>query len=110
MRCVYIYIQEPPIQTWLWTKYTPTSKQHYLAVAPQQDNVPWHTTNTAQEQLEEHNKGAEVLTEPPDCPDPNLKEHLYDVLEQVWSTEAPPPSMSWQVRAVLAAQGEPSQY
>ena len=28
---------------------------------PQQDYVPWHTANTAQEQLEEHNKGPKVL-------------------------------------------------
>ena len=35
-----------------------------MAVAPQQDNVPWHTANTAQEQLEEHNKGPKVSTRP----------------------------------------------
>lgn len=29
-----------------------------MAMAPQQDNVPWYMTNTAKEQLEEHNKGA----------------------------------------------------
>ena len=35
-----------------------------------------HTTNTAQEQLEEHNKGPKVLTVPPNSPDPILIEHL----------------------------------
>ena len=29
-----------------------------MAVAPQQDNVPWHTTNTAEEQFE----GAAAMT------------------------------------------------
>ena len=67
----------PTIQTLLWAKYTPTSQQHYpMAVAPQQDSVPLHTTNTAQEQLEENNKGTKVLTRPPNSPDPNLIEHL----------------------------------
>ena len=40
----------------------PSSQQHYpMAVAPQQGNVPWHTTLTAQGQLEEHNKGPKLL-------------------------------------------------
>ena len=47
-----------------------------VAVAPQQDNVPWHTANTAQEQLKEHNKGPKVLTGSPNSPDPNLIKHL----------------------------------
>ena len=54
----------PPIQTLLW-KYTTSSQQHYpIAVATQQDSVPWHTANTAQAQLKEHNKGPKVLTGP----------------------------------------------
>ena len=68
---------ELAIQTLLWTKYTPSSQQHYLmAVAPQQDNVLWHPANTAQEQLEERNKGPKVLTGPPNSLDPNLMEHV----------------------------------
>lgn len=35
-----------------------------MAVAPQQDNVPWHTADTAQEQLGEHDKGPKVSTRP----------------------------------------------
>ena len=67
----------PPIQTLLWTKYTPSSQQHYpMAVALVQDNVPWHTTKTAQEQLVEHNKGLMVLTGPTNSPDSNLIKHL----------------------------------
>ena len=52
-----------PSKHLLETKYTPSSQQHYpkAMAPPQQDNAPWHTANTAQEQLEEHNKGPEVL-------------------------------------------------
>ena len=38
----------------------------------QQDSVPRHTANTAQEQLKEHNKEPKLLSGPPDFPDPNL--------------------------------------
>ena len=34
------------------------------------------TTNTDQQQLEEHNKGSVVLTGPANFPDPNLIQHL----------------------------------
>ena len=60
---------------------------------PQQDSAPWHTVNTAQEQLEQHSKRPKVLTRPPYSQDPNLIEHLQDMLGQVWSMEAPPPDI-----------------
>ena len=65
----------------LCTKYTPLITTT-LAMAPRQDSVPWHTANTAQEQLEEQNKGPKVLTGTPISPDPNLKEHLEDLLNR----------------------------
>lgn len=36
-----------------------------------------------------HDKHFKVLTWPPNAPDPNLIEHLCDVLEQVQSMEVP---------------------
>ena len=48
---------------------------------------------TAQEQLEEHNKGPKAFTGPPKSLDPNPIEHLWEVLEQVRYTEAPPPNI-----------------
>ena len=64
----------PPIQTLLWT----SSQQHITngSGPPQQDNVPWHATNTARDQLEEHSKGPKVSTGPPTSPKPNLVKHL----------------------------------
>ncbi len=103
----------------------------------QQDNVPCHTAKIVQEWFEEHYKELKVLTWPPNSPELNLIEHLWDVLEkQVRSMQAPPCNlqdlkdlllMSWcqiahdtfrglvesmprRVRAVLAAQGGPTQY
>ena len=121
--------QVPPIQTLLRSKYTPSSQQHYpTAVAPQQDNVPKHTVNTAPELLEEHNRGPKVLTRPP-IPQIPIRSSIG---KMCWSISDPlrpdPPtyrtqrihykmpwcqtpqdflrclkSMSWQVRAVLNA-------
>ena len=65
-----------PIQTLLRTKYSPWSQQHYpMAVALEQDSVPRHTANTAQEQLK-GNKVPTVLTGPTNSGDPNLIKHL----------------------------------
>ena len=103
----------------------------------QQDNAPCHTAKIVQEWFEEHDKEFKVLTWPPNSPDLNPIEHLWDVLEQqVRSMEAPPRNLqdlkdllltSWcqipqdtfrglvesmprRVRAVLVARGGPTQY
>ena len=101
----------------------------------QQDNAPCHKAKMVQDWFEEHSSEFEVLTWPPDSPDLNPIEHLWDVLdEQVRSVEAPPRNLqelkellltSWcqipqhtfrglvesmpqRVMAVLAAEGGPT--
>ena len=64
----------PPIQTLVGDQVHPliTTTLPEGDGPPQQDNAPWNTANTAQEQLEEHNKGPEVLASqfPPNIQDP----------------------------------------
>ncbi|KAK3549732.1 hypothetical protein QTP86_007743 [Hemibagrus guttatus] len=57
----------------------------------QQDNAPCHKANMVQEWFDEHNNEFEVLTWPPNSPDLNPIQHLWDVLnKQVRSMETPP--------------------
>uniref|UniRef100_A0A3Q3JTD4 Transposase Tc1-like domain-containing protein n=1 Tax=Monopterus albus TaxID=43700 RepID=A0A3Q3JTD4_MONAL len=103
----------------------------------QQDDAPCYTAKSVQEWFEEHDSEFKVLTWPPNSPDLNPVEHLWDVLEkQIQDMEASPHSLqdlkdllmtSWcqipedtfrglvesmpqRVRAVLAEQGGPTQY
>ncbi|KAK3518727.1 hypothetical protein QTP70_009665 [Hemibagrus guttatus] len=57
----------------------------------QQDNAPCHTAKMVQEWFEDHDKEFKVLTWPPNSPDLNPIEHLWDALDtQVRSMKAPP--------------------
>ena len=83
--------EKPWVLAFTWTSFDmnhpskhccgPSTPPHHSNIAqwqwphPQQDNLPWHTTNTAQEQLEEHSNRPKVLTGPPNSPDLNLIEH-----------------------------------
>ncbi|KAI4872592.1 hypothetical protein NFI96_002177 [Prochilodus magdalenae] len=103
----------------------------------QQNNEPCHTAHVVQERLEEHGKQFSVLSWPPNSPDLNPIEHLWDVLEQQIQAAASPPrssqdlkdllltawsqipqdtfralveSMPQRVEAVLEAHGGPTEY
>ncbi|KAK3543439.1 hypothetical protein QTP70_020917, partial [Hemibagrus guttatus] len=75
----------------------------------QQDNAPCHKAKMLQEWFDEHNNEFEVLTWPPNSPDLNPIEHLWDVLNK--QRQIPQhtfrdlvESMPRWVRAVLAAK------
>ncbi|KAK3536012.1 hypothetical protein QTP70_024504 [Hemibagrus guttatus] len=56
-----------------------------------QDNAPCHKAEMLQEWFDDHNNQFEVLTPPPNSPDLNPIQNLWDVLDkQVPSMEAPP--------------------
>ncbi|KAK3560711.1 hypothetical protein QTP86_014737, partial [Hemibagrus guttatus] len=48
----------------------------------QQDNAPCHKAEMVQEWFDEHNNQFEVLTPPPNSPDLNPIQHLWDVLDK----------------------------
>ncbi|KAK3513336.1 hypothetical protein QTP70_012369 [Hemibagrus guttatus] len=57
----------------------------------QQDNAPCHKAEMLQEWFDDHNNQFEELTPPPNSPDLNPVQRLWDVLDkQMPSMEAPP--------------------
>ncbi|KAK3537253.1 hypothetical protein QTP70_005482 [Hemibagrus guttatus] len=68
-----------------------TNSMNIPALTGKQDNAPCHKAEMVQEWFDEHNNQFEVLTPPPNSPDLNPTQHLWDVLDkQVRSMEAPP--------------------
>ncbi|KAK3560207.1 hypothetical protein QTP86_000776, partial [Hemibagrus guttatus] len=64
---------------------------HPASLCSKQDNAPCHKAEMVQEWFDDHNNQFEVLTPPPNSPDLNPIQLLWDVLDkQVRSMQAPP--------------------
>ncbi|KAK3509804.1 hypothetical protein QTP70_011627 [Hemibagrus guttatus] len=72
-------------------KYLGSTVQSNGECGKEQDNAPCHKAEMVQEWFDDHNNQFDVLTPPPNSPDLNPIQHLWDVLDkQVRSMEAPP--------------------
>ncbi|GBN04634.1 hypothetical protein AVEN_1404-1 [Araneus ventricosus] len=56
----------------------------------QQDNAPCHKARIVLEWFEEHTDEFHLMSWPPNSPDLNSMEHIWDVMEQQFRAQTPP--------------------
>ncbi|GBN36301.1 hypothetical protein AVEN_8075-1 [Araneus ventricosus] len=56
----------------------------------QQDNAPFHKSRIALEWFEEHTDEFHLMSWPPNSPDLNPMEHIWDVMERQLRAQTPP--------------------
>ncbi len=125
---LYLSIIADHVHSFMTTVYT--SSDDYF----QQDNAPWHKAQIISDWFLEHDNDFTLLKCPPQSPDLNPIEHLWDVVERefrimdvqptnlqqlreaimsIWTKISEGDlveSMAWRIKAVLKAKGGPTRY